>query len=243
MTERIDNTGFGDIKVIQNDAFGYGVDAVLLAAFAAGETGATSIRKGASICDLGTGSGIVAFVLAHKIEDTIITGVELRNSAAQRAKKAVILNNLSDRISVVESDIKYYDPTEKFDAVVSNPPYFKRDAAIPCETTDKYIARHETTADFGDFMRKTAEILRENGDCYIVHRPDRLVDIFAEMRRYNIEPKEMQLVTPHPGEVANIMLVHGIKNAGVQLKILPEIPVHTEEGSYTEIIQKIYERV
>ena len=243
MTERIDNTGFGDIKVIQNDGLGYGVDAVLLAAFAAGETGASPIRNEARVCDLGTGSGIVAFILAHKISDTVITGVELRNGAAERAKQAVILNSLTDRIEIVESDVKDYISPEKFDAVVSNPPYFKHDAAIPCETSDKYVARHETTADFGGFMKKASEILKENGDCYIVHRPDRLADIFSEMRQYNIEPKEMQLITPHPGEAANIVLVHGIKNAGIQLKMLPEIPVHNADGSYTEIIQRIYERV
>ena len=61
--ERTDDTGFSGIRVIQTEKSGYGVDAVLLAAFAAGETGASGIAKGSRVADLGTGPGVVAFVL------------------------------------------------------------------------------------------------------------------------------------------------------------------------------------
>ena len=73
---RTDRTGFGDIKVIQRNDFGYGVDAVLLAAFAAGETGAAAAypsskdedgRSFVRAADLGTDCGIVAFIYAHKV--------------------------------------------------------------------------------------------------------------------------------------------------------------------------------
>ncbi len=76
----------------------------------------------------------------------------------------------------------------------------------------------------------------------MVHRPDRMVDVLSEMRALGIEPKELQLVTPRQGEAANIMLVHGIKGGGAELKLLPEIPVHDKEQNYTNIINRIYER-
>ena len=69
--ERVDDTGFGGIRVIQTRGLGYGVDAVLLAAFAAGETGAKGLQKNAAkqlrIADLGTGSGVIAFVIHRKL--------------------------------------------------------------------------------------------------------------------------------------------------------------------------------
>lgn len=228
--------------MIQNEGLGYGVDSVMLAAFAAGETGAKSIARGARVADLGSGSGIVGFIVCHKISGSSVVGIEKRLSAVERAREAAELNDMTDSISFVEADVKDYSCDSKFDAVVSNPPYFKLDAAIPNDQNDKYVARHETTATIDDFAKSMARLLDKGGDCYIVHRPDRLVDIFEAMRSNGIEPKEMQMVVPRSGEAANIVLIHGIKGAGRELKLLPEIAVHTADGGYTELIERIYER-
>lgn len=242
MAERIDDTGFGNIKVIQQEGLGYGVDAVLLAAFAAGETGARGIRTASRIADLGCGSGIVGFILCHKIEDTQVVGIDKREQAVDRARRAAVLSELDNRTEFVEADVNGYTNIARFDAVVSNPPYFKQNSAIPSGDNDKFIARHETTATLSDFVDTASKMLKEGGDLYLVHRPDRLVEIFEEMKRCGIEPKDLQLVVPHPGEEPNIVLVHGVQGAGSELKVLPEIAIHNTDGSYTDIIQCIYER-
>ena len=246
--ERIDNTGFGDIRVIQNEGLGYGVDSVLLAAFAAGETGAKGMKTGARVADLGSGSGIVGFIVCHKIPEATVVGYEKRENAVDRASRAAELNGMTDRIRFSQIDIKdlaVYGaklPDGKFDAVVSNPPYFKQSVAVPCMLDDKYVARHETTANIGDWAVAMSQLLDKGGDCWLVHRPDRLVDIFEALRSNGIEPKEMQMVVPRAGEAANIVLIHGIKGAGRELKLLPEIAVHTADGGYTQVINTLYER-
>ena len=247
--QRIDDTGFGNIRVIQNKGYGYGVDAVLLAAFAAGETGARGIRSGARIADLGTDCGIVAFILTHKVRGSVLTGIEKREEAAARASEAAVMNGLEDRVRVITADIndvsdseEFADLREGFDAVVSNPPYFRRNSAIPSASDDRYTARHETTADIGDFARTAAFMTGNGGSFYLVHRPDRLADIFTALRENGFEPKEMQLVVPSPGEPANIVLIHAVRGAGAELRMLPELAVHTEDGGYTEDILRIYER-
>lgn len=75
----------------------------------------------------------------------------------------------------------------------------------------------------------------------MVHRPDRLVDIFCEMRAAGIEPKEIQLIVPRIGEAANIVLVCGVKGGGSELRFLPDLPVHKEGQEYSDIIERIYE--
>ena len=241
--ERLDKTGFGRIQVIQRDGLGYGVDAVLLAGFAAGETGAKPIWDGAMIADLGSGSGIVSFVLMHKLPNSAAVGIERRVDAADRARRACTINGLDQRVRFAREDIKDYIPEFKFDAVVTNPPYFKRNAAIPNSGDDKFIARHETTAELADFLRIASSMLEKGGDFYMVHRPSRLPDIITEMRKAEIEPKELQLVVPHPGEAANILLIHGVKGAGAELRMLPELAIHDKNGNFTGMIQRIYERV
>ena len=253
---RTDDTGFGNIKVIQKKGFGYGVDAVLLAAFAAGETGARGIPQGSTAADLGTDCGIVAFILTHKVAGIRVTGVEKREEAADRAREAVSLNGLEDRVRIITADVSSIacgtgtaetDAETSgfrggFDAVVSNPPYFRRNSAIPSASGDRYIARHETTADIGDFARAAAAMLRDGGSFYLVHRPDRLADIFSALKEAGLEPKEMQMVVPAEAQAANIVLIHAVKGAGAELRMLPQIAVHTTDGGYTDDIMRIYER-
>lgn len=245
--QRIDETGFGNIRVIQNSGFGYGVDAVLLASFAAGETGAKRAADGSRIADLGTDCGIVAFILTHKISGCIVTGIEKREEAAARADSAVRLNGLDGRVSIVTADVLDIAGMDgmkgSFDAVVSNPPYFRRSAAIPSKSGERYTARHETTADIRDFARAASVMLRAGGSFYLVHRPDRLADIFSALRDADLEPKEMQMVVPSEGKPANIVLIHAVKGAGPELKMLPELAVHTPSGEYTDDILRIYERL
>lgn len=253
---RTDDTGFGNIKVIQKKGFGYGVDAVLLAAFAAGETGARGIPQGSTAADLGTDCGIVVFILTHKVAGIRVTGVEKREEAADRAREAVTLNGLEDRVRIITADVSCIaggtesEETDAetsglrggFDAVVSNPPYFRRNSAIPSASGDRYIARHETTADIGDFARAAAAMLKDSGSFYLVHRPDRLADIFSALREAGLEPKEMQMVVPAEAQAANIVLIHAVKGAGAELRMLPQIAVHTPDGGYTDDIMRIYER-
>ena len=76
----------------------------------------------------------------------------------------------------------------------------------------------------------------------MVHRPSRLVDIMYYSRQYRLEPKTVRFVCPKSGQAANIVLIHCIKNAGRELRLLPDLYVYNGDGSYTDEIQQIYER-
>ncbi len=246
--ERMDDTGFGGIRVIQNKGSGYGVDAVLLAAFAAGETGAKGLPKSSGkalkIADLGTGCGVAAFILYHKLGRAEMTGYDISPNAIDRARRACELNGLSGDIRFICSDIKDIGASADLDAVITNPPYFRRTPAEPgaADPDERYVARHEVTADITDFAAASARLLRDGGHLYMVHRPDRLADIITALRAAGIEPKEMQTVVPKEGRAANIVLMHGIKGAGTELRMLPQIAVHSEDGGYTGEILRYYER-
>ena len=247
--ERIDDTGFGGIRVIQNKGSGYGVDAVLLAAFAAGETGAKGLPKHSAtalrIADLGTGCGVAAFILYHKLGGAVMTGYDISANATDRAKRACDMNGLSADVDFVCTDINDIEMSADFDAVITNPPYFRRTPGEPgaADPDERYVSRHETTADISDFAGVSAGMLKEGGHLYMVHRPDRLADIFSGLRSAGIEPKEMQFVVPRAGKAANIVLIHGIKGAGAELRMLPQIAVHATDGGYTDEILNYYERV
>ncbi|MBQ3184401.1 MAG: methyltransferase, partial [Firmicutes bacterium] len=138
--ERIENTGFGNIKLIQDpEQFCYGVDAVILADFA--NSLYPAFKKAA---DLGTGNGIIPLILSHKNSDAHITGVEIQPDAADMAMRSCRLNGLEEKMNFVVADVidiadgklgeSINDPAlceGAMDMVTCNPPYFVKGGAIP----------------------------------------------------------------------------------------------------------------
>lgn len=242
--ERIDVTGFGTVRVIQDpDEFCYGVDAVILADIAARR--AKPIRQDSRIMDLGTGSGIIPLILSHKTVAGHIYGVEVQRDSWDRAVRSAELNELTDRLEFINCDVNDIlsvrpDLKMSFDVITCNPPYTPLSGGMKPESTAKMIARHETTAGIDDFIRVTSELLKDHGELFLVHRPSRMVDIFVSARKHKMEPKAARLVVPRDGEEPNIVLIHMIKNGGADLNILPPLAVHDLEGGFTSELKEAY---
>ena len=236
--ERIDDLGLKNLKLIQDkQGFCFGVDAVLLSNFA------KNIKKGANVLDLGTGTGIVATLLCGKTKLDKVIGVEIQPEVANMAKRSIRLNGLEDKFEILsENIIDIPEDLEKnsFDVIVTNPPYQKKDAGIKNDEEKKVISRHEITATLEDFIRVSKILLKDKGEFYMIHRPDRLADIFCFMRQYHIEPKIVRMVYPNYNKEPNLVLVKGIKNAKSFLKVEKNLYVYDEKGSYTKEIKDIY---
>lgn len=250
--ERIENIGFGDLKLIQDpDQFCYGVDAVILADFAL-----SIYPEFSRAADLGTGNGIIPLILSHKNRCADIIGIDVQEDIIEMAERTIRLNDLDDRIRFICKDVsELIDKGNKVDIkensgfsagscdmVTCNPPYFVKGGAIPNSKQAKFIARHETTATVEEFVKTAAMLLKSQGHFFMVHRPSRLADIFYFCRKYELEPKDMRLVVPKPQEAPNIVLIHCIKGAGKELRVLKELAVYDVNGGYSEEIEKIYER-
>ena len=244
MALRLDDIGFGNLMLYQEtDAFCYGIDAVLLAAFAA-ETAAKK-RADCRIMDLGTGNGVVPLILSHKTEAAYIGGIELQEAAAALAEKSAAYNGLSDRLHFFCSNVRDFDAgamAETFDVVTANPPYTAGSCGMESQNRAKALARHELAGSLEDFVSLAARLLRDKGSFYMVHRPARMADIFALCRKYRLEPKELRLVSGKPMERPNILLIHCCKNGKPEMRIAPQMHVHEENGDYNREILTIYEK-
>ncbi len=244
--ERVDNIGFNDLMLIQKpDEFCYGVDAVLLADFAA--KGQTKHNHFCKIMDLGTGTGIIPIILSHKTDAMEIWGVEVQNDSFERGLRNIKINSLEKRLFFINDDVSSLCEDKgfhgMFDAVTSNPPYTIGNCGLTNRNSAKQVARHETTASLDDFVKCSSRFLKDKGHLFMVHRPSRLVDICCSFRNNGIEPKELRFVSGKIGEKPNIILVHGIKNGGRELKILDPLAIYEEKGKYSEEILKIYEKI
>ena len=239
--ERIDDLEFKGYKIIQNEkGFCFGIDAVLLSDFA------KDIKKGSKVIDLGTGTGILPILLSGKTELEKIIGVEIQEEVADMARRSVKLNLLENKIQIINENILNLEEiygNEKFDVIVTNPPYKKQNTGIKNENEKKLISRHEVTANLEDFIRVSKNILKDKGLFFMVHRPERLVEIVSLMRKYKIEPKQIKFVAPNINKAPNLVLIKGIKNAQEFLKFDKVLYVYNEDGSYTKDILKIYNKI
>lgn len=238
--ERIDDLEYKGLKIIQNEkGFCFGMDSVLLSDFA------KNMKNNSTVLDLGTGTGIIPILLCGKTNLKKVVGIEIQKDVANMAKRSSQLNNLQDRFEVVNSniiDLKNIYEKQSFDVIVTNPPYKKENTGLTNENEAKLISRHEITANLEDFISISKDLLKDKGEFYMVHRPERLVDILSLMRKYKIEPKILKFVSPNKNKEPNLILIKGIKNANSFLKVEKNLYVYNEDGKYTNEILKIYNK-
>ncbi len=215
--EVIEDLGIEGLKIIQNKKeFCFGIDSVLLSDFA------KNLKKDSIVLDLGTGSGIIATLLCAKTKLKKIYGVEIQKAVSDRAKRSIKLNNLENKFEIIEENIinlQNYFNNDTFDVIVTNPPYKEKSTGIKNINEQKYISRHEVTASLEEFIKISQKLLKSNGEFYMVHRPERLVDIFFYLRKYKLEPKEIQFVKGDIEKEPKLILIKAIKNGKHFLKV------------------------
>ena len=133
-----------------------GTDGVLLGAWA---------RGGRRILDVGTGSGLVALMMAQRFEDAEITAIDIESGACIQARENVEASPFAGKISVVEASLQSFQGGG-YDAIVCNPPFY---AATPAsKTTQRTMARSAATLPFADLFKHAARLLGADGVMSVV---------------------------------------------------------------------------
>ena len=181
-------------------------------------------------------------MLSKKTKSPII-GIEIQPELVDMARRSVALNNLGDQITMVERDLndistKHYDSV---DVITCNPPYFPLEEKGHVNPNEHLaIARHEIHVNLEQLMFKISKLLKMNGKVYLVHRPDRFLELMDEMRKHHIMPKRVQFIYPNESQNANMVLVEGINKGKVTgFQMLPPLYVHDENDAYRPEVRKI----
>ena len=238
--ERIDDLEYKGLKIIQNtEGFCFGIDAVLLSDFA------KEIKNNSKVLDLGTGTGILSILLSGKTNLNKIYGIEIQEEVANMAQRSVQLNNLENKIEIINKNIKDLEnifEKNSFDAIVTNPPYKKINTGEKNEKENKLISRHEVTASLDDFIKISFNLLKDKGSFYMVHRPERLAEIIYKLKQNKLEPKIIKFVYSNVKSEPKLVLIKSVKNAKEFLKIEKPLYIYNDDGKYTEEILEIYNK-
>ncbi len=239
--ERLDDIlGYNNLKIYQNSSyFSFSLDSIILANY-------VSIRlRDKFIVDFCTGNGVVPLILSRRTNNEIL-GVEIQDKLVKLALNSVEYNGLDDRIKIICEDIKEFSKknTDKFDLVLCNPPYFKySDKSTVNLSYEKMVARHEIFIDLENLCICAKKVLKDHGNFCLVHRSDRLMDILAEFRKNNIEPKRIKFIYETVEKESYLVLVEGQKCGKVGLIVDKPLILYNLDGTMTEEYRLLQEEV
>lgn len=204
VTEPLD----GEHVVIQpqrGKGYRFGKDSIALACFAA-----EYVKDGAKTLELCSGCGVVGMILALKKRVTLL-GVELDETLYRMSVASAERNRLT-KVEFINADVRTLTDTHsgslgRFDAVVCNPPFYKRDSRPSIVAPS---ANSELTVTFDDVARTANAFLNDGGEFFFVHTASRLDEAVSVCRGYGLTPKNL-VIDPN-GKTFLLRCVRGGKS-------------------------------
>ena len=218
----------------QDDEFKFSIDSVLLAEF-------IKIPKfDCKILDMCTGNAPIPLILCTKTKSKII-GVEIQENIFECAVDSVNYNKLDEQILLINDDVKnitnYYN-VGSFDIVSCNPPFFKVGSESLVNLSDsKAKARHEITIDLIQVIKTAKYLLKNKGEFYLVHRPERLQEILLGLSNNNFAVKKIQFAYSSLDKKATIVLLRAVNNGKNGMHVEKPIDIH-KHSSYKGIFEE-----
>lgn len=189
--------------------FPLGADSLRLAAFA-------TVRRGDVVCDLGCGGGALLLLLAGRESTLSLSGVEISAEDSALARQNLAENGLIG--TIYTGDLRQVCktfPAGGYSLVVANPPYFRAGSG-----GDGGAARMEE-ATLDDWCAAAGRLVKNGGRFALVHRPERLAELFAALTAHGLEPKRLQLVQHDQDTPPSAALVEAVRQGRPGLKVLP----------------------
>ncbi len=225
------------MHILQTEAlFRLGTDSILLANFC-------GKLHGGKIADLGCGGGALGVLLCAADSGCHVTGIELQPAACEIAERNIRINQLEDRFSVINGDIRHIQelmPANGFDCVVSNPPYFPVGSGGRSQSESMAIARTEVCCTPESLCMAAQWLLRYGGSFCFVHRPERLAEMIYTLKAHKLEPKRLRFVRHSPGAPVSLFLMSCTLGGKSGLQVENELLLHTASGEPTAEYLNIY---
>lgn len=227
----------GQLRIRQpQPGYRFSIDAVLLAYHA-------RPHAGDRVLDLGTGCGIIPLIMAYRCPQISVYGIEVQKELSDLARFNVSDNHMQNQITILCKNMKSLKTTMisgLVDLVVSNPPYRRANSGRLNPDHQRAVARHEIDITISDLIATARRMLRTAGRFVTIYSSERTAELLALMRSARIEPKIMRSIHSDRHSEAKLILVEGIKNGRVGIRIDSSLILYDEDGNYTAEVEKMF---
>lgn len=236
--EVLEKLGLANYWILQKkEGYRFTIDPILLANF-------VEAKKGNKILDLGTGGGILPFLLQKNNQEKKlqITGIDIQKKYIDMAQRSGLINK-TDNIDFLEMDIKNIPEYFRgaFDIVISNPPFFKANEGKVNSRKDIALSRHELEIDFPRIIKAGKYSLKDKGRFLFIQRSERLLEIGSSLQEEGMSLQRLQLIYGDEKTPSKLFLGEAVKRKNTQLKILPPLIIYDKEGNYKEEVRCLYD--
>lgn len=228
---------FDRIRMKISDAqFRVSTDSMVLADFC-------RIRPGGRVLDLGCGCGTLGLLLLGADETLRVSGIEIQEAAARQAQENAEENGFSAHMHIICGDLRQAHAQiapGTFDYVLSNPPYYPLKSGYLHAQDSLCAARSEICCPFDALCAAAARALRWGGRFFLVHKPERLVDLLTGLRAARLEPKRICFVRHRAETAVNLVLIESRLGGGPGLQYEPDLILYTLTGDLSAEGRRIY---
>lgn len=181
-----------------------GTDGVLLGAW-------TDVSEAKKILDIGTGTGLIAIMLAQR-SSAQITGIEIEFQAASEAKENAQISPWTERINILQQDFQEFAniTTDKFDTIVTNPPFFSN--ALKNKHIEKSIARHNFVLPFNELLKGAVTLLTDSGRMSLILPVNEANEFTYRANNYGLFLSRLTEIKPSTLKEPNRHLIEFVKN-------------------------------
>lgn len=214
--------------VVKQDrcAMKVGTDGVLLGAWAHG---------GRRILDIGTGTGVIALMMAQRYPEAVVEGVEIDPQAAEQAMANVTASPFCSRVTIHSVSLQAFHPSEAYDAIVTNPPFFLNSLKSP--DAGRTSARHAVSLPFSTIFRFAAEWLKDGGEVSAIVPIEMLEPFSAEAYLSGLRLCRKVMVKTTPRKPFRRCLVSFAKNMATAAMEVEKHNLLNADGSRSEWYQ------
>ncbi|MFZ2955747.1 MAG: methyltransferase [Candidatus Ozemobacteraceae bacterium] len=238
--ERLDTLVGTSFRLIQKiDGTAFAIDTLLLAWFA------TLPAIGGRVADLGSGSGVLSFMLKARRADLEIVGIEIQEEFHRLALRNACLNPNAKGLAFEHLDVREIPSKllpESFDFVVANPPYYPMGSGkLPPKGT-RAAARHELSGTLRDFIEGAAYLLPYGSRLAMVIPAGRFFEASEIFKISNMGLRRVRFVLPKEGDQAHLALIEVERFYNGPHEALESFPIHLADGRFSEVVDELFKR-
>ncbi len=192
------------------------------------------------IIDIGTGSGLLACMIAQKCPTSKIIGLEIDKEVSNLAHENFINNPYSKNLSIINSDIKDYHPEELFDFIVCNPPFFSNHLAN--QNKSKHIAIHDDLLTPEKLAASIHDLLNKDGKAMVLYPPLSMIKFEQSLNEFKLYVNQIIEIYPTPihSVLRQIAIISKIKSEKIRSKITIKTSSNVYSEEFKNLLQSYY---
>lgn len=218
-----------NIYVFVSQEHRFGTDAFILEHFA-------SPKYKDTVCDLGTGCGIIPLIMCKRHKPKKIVGIDIQPEAIELFQRGVEKSEIEPELIPICADLREYKGEQLFDLVICNPPYFSSGAGFERKIEAQRMARHENLCTIKDVCGTASRLLKFGGRFCVCYRPERLADLLCAMREAGLEPKRMKMASKNSKVSPWLVLVEAKKGSKPFMQVEPLLEAYSDNGFSNEMM-------